>query len=229
MKALVVAGGDVTPPVDVAAARDGQSGAATDDRTLVIAADGGLLNARALGLAVALLVGDGDSLAPATIDALGDEGIEFRRHPVDKDASDTELAVREALDRGAMEVAVLGALGGLRFDHALANVLLLADPTLAAVPVTIVDGDTIVRVLEAAEGGADLEIRGSEGDVVSLLPLSREVRGVTLAGLRYLLQRATLLRGSSLGLSNVLAADRATVHLDSGCLVVVHVRQGATS
>ena len=203
---------------------------------LVIAADGGLLNARALELPVALVVGDGDSLAPATIDALRDEGIEFRRHPVDKDASDTELAVREAFARGATEVMVMGALGGLRFDHALANVLLLADPTLKGLPVAILDGATTVRVLEAAEGGEeahgggdDLEIRGAEGDIVSLLPLSREVRGVTLAGLRYQLEQATLLRGTSLGLSNVLTADRATVHLDSGCLVVVHVRQGATS
>lgn len=224
MKALVVAGGEVAPSDELAA----MSRSASADQLLVVAADGGLLNAQALQLAVDIVVGDGDSLPPATIDSLPGHGIEFQRHPVDKDASDTELALREALSRGAREVLVLGALGGLRFDHALANVLLLAASEWGNTPVALVDGETTVRILDGerdGERGSELEVVGAAGDLVSLLPLSEEVRGVTLAGLRYPLEGATLLRGSSLGLSNVLTGDRARVRIDSGCLVVVHVRQ----
>jgi thiamine pyrophosphokinase len=224
MKALVVAGGDVAP-LEERADRPRWS---ADGELLVIAADGGLLNAQALQIPVDVVVGDGDSLSPATIDTLPGQGIEFQRYPVDKDASDTELALREALARGAGEVVVLGALGGLRFDHTLANVLLLAGRELGSTPVALVDGTTTVRVLDGERGnrrGAELDVLGAAGDIVSLLPLSEQVRGVTLAGLRYPLERATLRRGSSLGLSNVLTGERATIHIDAGCLVVVHVRQ----
>jgi thiamine pyrophosphokinase len=187
--ALVVADGDVPPLEQLESVlRDRPAGG-----TLVIAADGGLRKAELLGLRPALVIGDGDSLAPETLAELEEKGIELRLHPVDKDESDTELALREAVSRGARRIVVLGALGGLRLDHELANMLLLGLPALAGREVTLVDGRTTVRLL--AGDGARLELRGTAGDIVSLLPLSEQVTGVRTAGLRFALAGETLAQG----------------------------------
>ena len=213
-RALVVADGDVSSVDEL-------------DYQLVIAADGGLLKARALGLRPTLVVGDGDSLAPQVLDELAGEGVGVQLHPRAKDASDTELAIREAVRRGAAEVTLIGALGGQRVDHALANVLLLASPDIDA-DLTIVDNDMTVRVL-GRRGAERLEIAGAAGDIVSLLPLSEEVAGVTTAGLAFELDNATLQQGPTLGLSNEMSGSRATVAVERGRLAVTHTRQSEES
>ncbi len=63
----------------------------------------------------------------------------------DKDESDTELCILTALDRGATSIRLLGALGGSRVDHELANVALLAHPRLDGIDAAIVDGATTIR------------------------------------------------------------------------------------
>jgi thiamine pyrophosphokinase len=219
LRALVIADGDV-PKADALPAdlRDG------DDDLLVIAADGGLLKARAMGLRPALVVGDGDSLASAVLQELASDGVEVQLHPRAKDQSDTELAVREAVRRGAREVVVIGALGGMRFDHSLANVLLLSSTDIDA-KLVLVDGDSSVRTI-GRRGAERIEVVGRPGDVVSLLPLSDEVTGVSTTGLAYPLDAATLRQGPTVGLSNELVSARGTVSVDGGRLAVIHTRSG---
>ncbi|MDP8905689.1 MAG: thiamine diphosphokinase [Chloroflexota bacterium] len=222
MKALVVADGEVPALEELGPELPPAAG---DEEFVVIAANGGLRKAQALGLHVDLVVGDADSLAPTTIASLAEQGVELQRHAMAKDASDTELALREAVRRGAAEVFLVGALGGPRFDHALANVLLLAAPDLS-VPVTVLDRATTVRVIGGPEGGR-LQLLGRAGDIVSLLPLGTDVEGVTLTGLEYSLHGGTLPGGSSLGLSNVLTGPSAEISVTRGRLVAIHIRQGA--
>src|SRR5688572_29978445 len=92
---------------------------------LVVAADGGARHAPALGLRVDRWVGDGDSTSPAELEALEAGGATIERSDVDKDESDTELALLAALAAGAGRISLVGALGGVRIDHALANLALL--------------------------------------------------------------------------------------------------------
>jgi thiamine pyrophosphokinase len=205
--ALVVADGDVRLPATVRS------------DALVIAADGGLLKAEAAGLRADVVVGDGDSLPAEKVAELRDAGVDVRLYPPEKDESDTELAVREAVGRGAERVEIVGGLGGQRFDHALANVLLLGSPDLEG-DVALVDGPTTVRVISH-----ELAIDGTRGDYVSLLPLSEEVVGVTTDGLAYPLQGATLRQGPTLGLSNELTSDHASVRVERGRLAVIHTRR----
>ena len=74
----------------------------------------------------------------------------------------------------------------------------------------------------AAEGGED--IQGTPGDIVSLIPFGTDARGVSTRGLRYALQDESLLLGSSRGLSNIMLASRASVHVREGRLLLVHIR-----
>ena len=129
VKAIIVADGDVRAVEGFAGELAGTGSVAP----LVIAADGGALKAELLGLRPDVVIGDLDSLSQGKLAELEATGAEVVRHPMDKDASDTELAVLEAVRRGATEIVIVAALGGLRFDHALANVLLLGLPGSAGV------------------------------------------------------------------------------------------------
>ncbi len=223
-RALIVADGDLPA---VAGLDADLLRSADANNVLVIAADGGLHKAGALGLVPDLVVGDGDSLAPGELDDLSRHGIEVQLHPRSKDASDTELAVREAVRRGAADVTLIGALGGVRFDHALANVLLLAAPDIEA-GLAIVDGPTTIRVV-GRRGPERLDVDGAVGDILSLLPLSEVVTGVGATGCAYPLDGATLRLGSTLGLSNELLSSRAVVAVEGGRLAVIHTRKAVNS
>lgn len=220
IRAIVVADGAVPERADLDTAWPGWA----DGATLVVAADGGARGAARLGLPIDRWVGDGDSLGEQELAALAARGVPVERSPVDKDESDAELAVRAALRLGATEVTILGALGGARLDHALANVALLGHPTLGRCPAQLLDVDARVRLVDAPgpDGGpVTLSLVGRAGDGISLLPLGADVHGVTTAGLRYPLAGEPLTLGSSRGLSNVRLSARATVTVDAGRLLVV--------
>jgi thiamine pyrophosphokinase len=217
-RAVVVANGDV-PVTSQFAGSLPKPG----DGTLVVAADGGLHVAEQIGLRPDIVVGDGDSLSPGVLDRLRREGVEVQLHPPAKDASDTELALREALRRGAKEIVIVGALGGVRFEHALANVLLLSLPELAGCDVRLVDGRSTVRLLG---DGQSLSLSVDDGELVSLLPLTERAEGVRTHGLRFPLDGEVLEQGTTRGLSNEIQAGAASVELGRGRLAVVQTRIG---
>jgi len=224
--ALVVADGDVPARAALAAAWPGWDAGIAD----VIAADGGLVRSGALGLRVDLLVGDLDSLSPSLAEAAAAEGIAILRARVDKDESDAELALLEAVRRGATRVTVLGAFGGPRLDHALANLWLLAHPGLAGVDVALLDAGSRASLVTApAPDGSPVHraLPGPVGATVSLLPLGGDVTGITTSGLRYPLRDEPLRTGPARGLSNVRAAADASLTVRAGRLLIVETAVAA--
>jgi len=172
-------------------------------------------------------VGDADSLGPGGLAEVRAAGIPVELSPVAKDASDAELACLAALARGAGRITVLGALGGPRLDHALANVWLLAHPALAGCPLVLLDGRTRVRLLAApgpAGEPATAVLAGRPGDLVTLLPFGADADGVVTDGLAYPLRDEPLRAGPARGLSNALVGREARVSLRAGRLLVVETR-----
>ena len=208
MRVVVVASGDLEPS-DV----DWLDGA-----DLVVAADGGAGTLARMGTAPDVLIGDLDSVDASLVARLAAEGTRVESRPVDKDASDTELAVELAIEAGAGSIVMLGALGGGRLDHELANVLLLADPGLAGRDVRLVRGGTRIRLVRAGE---QLDLAASSGDLVTLLPVGGDVTGVTTDGLRWPLRDGVLRMGRSRGLSNEVVAEPARVRIADGTLLVI--------
>ena len=208
MKAVIVAHGDAAPA-------DRLIAAAAD---LLIAADGGALLCSGWGLLPHLVVGDLDSLGAGRAEDLGRQGARVVRYPADKDESDTELAVRLALEQGADEIVLLAATGGERLDHAVANLLLVASPELRG-RLSVVRGNTTVRALH---GGSRLVLSGSAGDLVTLLPLGDAQRVVT-EGLTYPLHDSPLAAGAARGLSNVIERTPASVALGGGVVLVFEI------
>ena len=184
----------------------------------VIAADGGAHHAEKLAMTIDLWVGDGDSIRPIELEALRSSGVEVDLVPADKDESDTELAVVSAAQAGAKRITILGALGGPRFDHSLANVALLAHPVLSGIETRILGDRCRIRLLT---GPAEAELRGHAGDLVSLLPFGGDVDGVVTSRLRYPLRHERLTAGPARGLSNERLEDVASVAVESGRLLVV--------
>jgi thiamine pyrophosphokinase len=187
---------------------------------LVVAADGGARLAEPLGLTIDRWVGDGDSIDADALATLRERGVATDLASHDKDESDTELALRAALAAGADDIVVLGAIGGTRIDHALANIGLLADAGLAGRTVTLLAPDARIRLLQ---GPGSIALAGRVGDLVSLLPFGADVEGVVTAGLQYPLGDEVLAAGPARGLSNVRIATEARVRIGRGRLLVVEI------
>jgi len=209
---LVVSGGDFDPPrrLEQWASR----------AAVVVAADSGAEHALRMGLPVHLVVGDLDSLSPEAQTQLQAAGTEFRTHRTDKDETDTELALRELMERGCDQVIVLCALGG-RLDHTLANVFLLALPGLED-RALIASGDIEVRLVRRRS-----RFNGAAGDLLTLLPLGADALGVKTEGLAYPLNAERLPAGYARGVSNVFTGEAAEVSLTRGTLLAVHTRTAA--
>ena len=189
-----------------------------DGIATVVAADGGARLAAPLGLSIDAWVGDGDSIDPELLAGLRVAGIPVRLVSTDKDESDAELALLEAVARGAEDVTVIGALGGPRFDHSLANVGLLAHPALATRPARLLDATTRVSLLS---GPGAARLQGRPGDLVTLLPYGGPAEGVTTEQLRFPLAGETLDMGPPRGLSNVRLGPVATVRIQAGRLLLI--------
>ena len=192
----------------------------------VIAADGGALALERWGIVPNLVVGDLDSLGPDRAAALGKLGAKVIPYPAAKDESDLELALRYAVESGAEDILLLGAFGGQRLDHALANAMLLADPAYRGLGLRAVQGTTQIRAVHANDSVA---LAGPIGALVTLLAVRADAKGVRTVGLKYPLAGDTLHFGRSRGLSNVVTALPASVSLEHGVLLVIEETAGETT
>jgi thiamine pyrophosphokinase len=186
------------------------------DRILVIGADSGVQHAHALGLTVDIAVGDFDSIDPEVLRSLG--GCEIRRHPVDKDATDLELALDTALESGADRAIVIGGHGG-RLDHLLGNAFVIAARRYEPLALRAVMGDALVAVVHP---GVELELTGEPGANITVLAVHGAATGVDIEGLAWPLQDATLHPGSTLGLSNRFLTAKALIRVRTGTLLVIY-------
>lgn len=209
----MVAHGDVDPRD-----RDELEGA-----DLIVAADGGTLALERWGIVPHAIVGDLDSLGMERALEYGGRGVTVVPFSADKDESDLELAIAFATEAKADDIVLLGVFGGARFDHELANTLLLAAGDHRGRRLRAVHGDTTVRALH---GGGTLRLVGAAGDLVTLLAVSGDAEGVRTHRLRYPLSGETLPFGAARGLSNVVVSEDASVSCERGVLLVIETRSG---
>jgi thiamine pyrophosphokinase len=192
---------------------------------LIYAADGGLHHVLAFDLLPDLVIGDLDSIDGGLVRRLKARSIEIIQHQPRKNETDLELALREAVARGASQIVILGAFGG-RWDQTFANILL---PTLAefeGCEVLFLDG---LQELQVVRAGSACYLQGQVGETVSLIPLEGDVHSVSTSGLEYPLDDETLVFGATRGVSNVLAATEASIKVGDGMLLCVHFRgEGST-
>lgn len=184
--------------------------------SVVIAVDGGLRHALRLNRDPDWLIGDLDSVDPEMVDVLAAGHTKVIRHPVEKDATDLELALLHAAALGVNSISLVGLTGG-RLDHALANVFLLGRYDWPfSVEFFCADGYGYL-ITEGRSFNRELPVDAT----LSLLPLTDDVTGVTTSGLSYPLNKAAIGFGATLGISNVVKEPAVGVAVSSGKLLLM--------
>ncbi len=185
--------------------------------TSVIAADAGVERALDLGWQIDVAIGDFDSLAPALVDRLDEVAAEVHRHPTDKDATDLELALDHASAHAPARVLVAGIEGG-RPDHALANLLLVASERFASLDVELALNRGRAWVVRDELTGA-----APAGRMISLVPVHGPAT-VSIAGVRWPLDRHVLDPGTTRGISNEIRGGPFRVVVDDGVVICISPR-----
>jgi len=184
----------------------------------ILAVDGGAFYVKTLGLVPDMLIGDLDSINQDVLDWVASYEIPIKRFPVEKNKTDLELAIQEALHIGCVDLVVIGALGG-RFDQALGNLALLIAFVAQQAHIAFDDGLERVDIIHS-----ELVLHGAVGDRVSLLPVCNPVEGIQTTGLRYPLHDEMLYPQKTRGISNRMESSTATIKIRSGELLCIHTR-----
>ena len=162
------------------------------------AVDHGIDLCRQADLPPHLLIGDADSATPENWAWGCRSATRVERHPIEKDLTDTQLALMRAAKGSPSALLLSGAFGG-RFDHAFSTTFsaaqhlgtcLLADE--AEIMLFVHSGEQLsIKCLQAPQA-------------LSLLPLTAQVQGVTLRGTHWQLVNATLTQTCPNAVSNEL-------------------------
>jgi thiamine pyrophosphokinase len=179
---------------------------------LVIAADGGYRHCVHLGIHPDVILGDFDSLGYAP------EGAQV--FPVEKDDTDSMLAVRRGLSLGCNRFLIYGGLDGPRLDHTIANLQTLQFLADQGAQGIFVGKSSLATVIS---GGCVRFPARSEG-LISVFCMGSDANGVTIQGLQYELSGGTLSAGFPLGVSNHFIGRSSEISVENGSLLIIYDR-----
>lgn len=181
----------------------------------ILCADGGIRLAKELNIIPHMILGDFDSLEKSDINFIETNRIETKRYPAEKNETDTEIALDYLIEMGYDNIILLGCIGS-RIDHTLANIYLLKKALYLGITAKIIDDKNIIYLINN-----HTNIENKKDSIVSLLPFSDVVMGVTTYGLYYPLNNAQLLKEKSRGISNIIIENQAQVQINQGELLII--------
>jgi thiamine pyrophosphokinase len=185
---------------------------------LIIAADGGATHLKRMNLFPHFIIGDMDSIHPEDRQFFKNNHTPIIPHPSRKDSTDTDLCVDFALGKGATAITLIGVTGH-RLDHTLANIFLLRRLAAKGIKSKIIDTNNEIYLVTDL-----LKLKGNIGELLSVIPISDRVTGLTLKGLEYPLENVSISMGSSLGISNYFSQTDVTISITTGILLVTKSR-----
>lgn len=172
---------------------------------------------RALGITPDLLVGDFDSLD--SLDSLENipKTIETIKYPAVKDDTDMLLSVKQGLLRGYEVFAIYGGTGGGRVSHTIANISLLAWLCGQNAQGFLIDGSTQITAIKNGR----VCYSAADSGYISVFAFGGIAGGVSVSGLKYTLENASLTPENPLGVSNAFVNKEAEISVQNGCLIIV--------
>ncbi len=206
MKAFIFCGGEVFPQYIKETRESGD---------LVIAADSGYKNARALDFPIDILVGDFDSLGDIP-DGVG----EVVRLPQEKDVTDAQYAVELAIKQGAGELVIIASTSG-RFDHAVSLMAILEDLNARKIRAYIVNGQNRINFIR---NSGHIVISDPNFKYFSLIAADEKVKGVSVEGAKYPLKDRTITRRSQFAVSNEIVKNAALITVKKGGVYIIESR-----
>ena len=188
------------------------------EEDLVIAVDGGLDYCAVLNVEPDLILGDFDSLSEeecAAVEQL-EQQIPERviRLQREKDETDGLAALQEGLKRGYTEFRIYAGTGG-RFDHTLANIQCLLYLKNRGASGYLVDGTGMMLVIKNEAVHFRRNLKGT----LSLFSMVEESKGVTIRGMKYELEHASVRNDFPIGISNEFIGQEAEILVEDGTLV----------
>lgn len=213
--ALVVANGSIKNPVAILDKIKKDCG--FDKIDLIISADGGADNTLQMGLIPDVVIGDMDSIKITDKEKIREKSARTRfiSTSMEKDETDTQLALGYALDMEASRIIIAGALGD-RIDHSLANIMLLAWPRLEGKDVRIITDCNEIFVTRKP-----VSINGEPDKILTLMSLSPYTYFNKTTGLKYGLEEEKLFFSPVRGLSNIFTCNKAFIDIREGILLVI--------
>lgn len=208
-RCIIVAAGDLTV---------GSVNVNEDD--LIIAVDGGLGYCSVLELEPDLILGDFDSVSEQEREAIRLLKAQIPERivqlPQEKDDTDTMAAIRIGLENGYDRFLIYGGTGG-RLEHTLANIQCLLYLKNHNATGYLMDGSGMICVLQNEE----VKLKDNLEGYMSLFSLGKEAKGVTIRGMKYELDNATITNDFPIGISNEFIGKEATVKVEEGQLVMI--------
>lgn len=212
MQALIVTGGSIEDTFALKFLKENPC-------DLIIAADSGMEFFYRNGLVPDEIVGDFDSVKSGVLEFFKENNpnIKIRKFQPEKDETDTELAIRTAIDADCKKIWLLGATG-TRIDHVLGNIHLLGMAMERDCECIMLDSCNRIRMLNQ---GMTIRREEQYGDYISLFPFTPTVKGLTLRGFKYPLEKYELQCYHSLGVSNEISEEKAEISFEEGILLMV--------
>ncbi|WP_250278609.1 thiamine diphosphokinase [[Clostridium] colinum] len=205
MRALIIASGDIKNSIqDILKPSD-----------IIICCDGGSKYLFEEGIIPHYIIGDLDSSIPQIIQFFETKNVIFKKFDTKKDETDMELCIDFSISLGIDEIVILGGTG-TRLDHTLTNINLLKKAEDANIKATIIDKNNQINITSST-----VNIKGKKGDLLSLIPLTTTVEGISTTGLEYPLDNATMYIGKSLGVSNVMEDENVNISIKNGYLLII--------
>lgn len=185
---------------------------------ILICCDGGMTHFYDSKIVPHFILGDFDSALNEHIEYFKKLDVPFIQFPAEKDFTDMELGLNFALDKGAQEIFIFGGIG-TRFDHSLTNAHILKKALDRNAFAWLIDEHNFIGVVKD-----NIKIEGKKGDIVSLIPFTSKVKGVSTKGLYYRLENFDMEIGHSLGVSNFMTEDYAEVSVEDGLLFIIRAK-----
>ncbi|WP_426349292.1 thiamine diphosphokinase [Alloiococcus sp. CFN-8] len=207
MKVLIIGGG-TAPSVELLKKE-------IQNCDYIICADKGGEYIRAIDKLPDMLLGDFDSLKEKLLEYYLNSGVRVERFPAKKDYTDTELCLQRALQLNPNEVVFLACTGS-RLDHVFGNIGLLKELLDKDIQGYIKDDNNTIFLVKG-----DAEISGYPGKLVSFQAFSEIVKGLTIEGVSYPLNKFNLSSWSAYTVSNIFLSDKVKISFDSGILMII--------
>ncbi|RCW51421.1 MULTISPECIES: thiamine diphosphokinase [unclassified Halanaerobium] len=191
------------------------------ENKLIIAVDGGADILYEAGIVPDVIIGDLDSISEQVFNNFRDnDRVKVVKFPVEKDKTDSELAVDYCRENGIKEILIFAALGG-RIDQELGNINLLEYIADFNIEGRIIEENLEIGII------TDKKIfKDNSGDELSLIPQTDSVDAVYISGCKYNVENQCFIRSRTRGISNEIIEKEAKVEVGIGILIYI-LRKGS--
>lgn len=212
MKTLIVTGGNIEKEFLLKTINESEF-------ETIIAVDNGLKILNEIKVNPQHIVGDFDTVKSEILDLYkADTSIKIHKFNPIKDNTDTDIAIRLAVELKSDEIIILGAIG-TRIDHLLGNIHVLKYALDSNIKCKIIDENNEIQLIDKT---TIIKKKDITKKYISLIPLTEKVEHINLKGFKYELKNGALTMGSSLGISNEISKEEAIIEFGDGILIIIN-------